>query len=334
MDITASLLNEMFSGFNTLFNKAVTATPVSWNKIAMDVKSIGSDETYGWLSGVPQMCEWLGERHIKGVMAARYTLENRKFETTLRVRREDIEDDRLGVYSPQISMMAHASASHPDELVFEVLLRGFDMECHDGQPFFDADHPVVAADGIEASASNMQDGSGAPWFLLDVSRQAKPLVFQTRSPYQMQSLNKDSDNNVFMHDEYLYGIRARVNAGYGLWQFAFGSKAPLTAANYEAARAAMQGMRYDGGRIMGVVPNLLVVPPVHEGAARELLNADELPGGGSNIWRGSADLLVTPYLQESWTWPTISRLPPSRCPKWNPARPKAGSSVCPQASSI
>lgn len=60
----------------------------------------------------------------------------------------------------------------------------------------------------------------------------------------------------------------------------------------------MQGMRYDGGRIMGVVPNLLVVPPAHEGAARELLNADELPGGGSNIWRGSADLLVTPYLQE------------------------------------
>lgn len=231
-------------------------------------------------------------------MTARYTLENRRFETTLRVPREDIEDDRLGVYSPQISMMAHAAASHPDELVFEVLRRGFEAECHDGQPFFDADHPVVQADGSEASASNMQDGSDGPWFLLDVSRQVKPLVFQTRIPYQMQSLNKDSDNNVFMHDEYLYGIRARVNAGYGLWQFAFGSKAPLTAENYEAARAAMQGMRYDGGRIMGVVPNLLVVPPAHEGAARELLNADELPGGGSNIWRGSADLLVTPYLQE------------------------------------
>ncbi|WP_299910044.1 Mu-like prophage major head subunit gpT family protein [uncultured Paracoccus sp.] len=89
-----------------------------------------------------------------------------------------------------------------------------------------------------------------------------------------------------------------MNAAYGLWQFAFGSKQPLTAENYEAARVAMQAMRYDGGRIMGVVPNMLVVPPAHEAAARELLTADELTGGGTNVWRGSADLLVTPYLQK------------------------------------
>lgn len=154
MDITASLLNEMFSGFNTLFNKAVAATPVYWNKVAMDVKSTGADETYGWLSGVPQMREWLGERHVKGVMTARYTLDNRKFETTIRVRREDIEDDRLGVYTPQISMMAHSAAVHPDELVFEVLRRGFDADCYDGQPFFDADHPVLLNGTDAVSVSN------------------------------------------------------------------------------------------------------------------------------------------------------------------------------------
>ncbi|WP_112309187.1 Mu-like prophage major head subunit gpT family protein [Pseudogemmobacter bohemicus] len=73
-----------------------------------------------------------GRAAIKGVMTARYTLENRKFESTIRVRREDIEDDRLGVYSPQISMMAHAAASHPDELVFEVLKKGFTAESYDG----------------------------------------------------------------------------------------------------------------------------------------------------------------------------------------------------------
>jgi phage major head subunit gpT-like protein len=60
----------------------------------------------------------------------------------------------------------------------------------------------------------------------------------------------------------------------------------------------MQAMRYEGGRIMGVTPNLLVVPPALEGAARELLTADELAGGGTNVWRGSAELLVSPYLQD------------------------------------
>jgi Mu-like prophage major head subunit gpT len=264
----------------------------------MDVKSTGSNETYGWLSGMPQMREWLGERHIKGVATARYTLENRKFESTIRVRREDIEDDRLGVYSPQISMMAHAAASHPDELVFEVLKKGFTAESYDGQPFFDADHPVILEGETETSVSNFGGGTGTPWFLLDVSRPVKPLVFQTRIPYQMQRVDKDSDSGVFFHDEYTYGIRARVNAGFGLWQLAYGSKQTLNTANYATARIAMQGMRYEGGRIMGVTPNLLVVPPALERDARELLTAEELPGGGTNVWRGSAELLVSPYLQD------------------------------------
>lgn len=298
MDITATLLNEMFSGFNTAFNDAVKATPTYWNKVAMDVKSTGSDETYGWLSGMPQMREWLGERHIKGVATARYTLENRKFESTIRVRREDIEDDRLGVYSPQINMMAHAAASHPDELVFEVLKRGFTANCYDGQPFFDTDHPVILSGDTETSVSNFGGGTGTPWFLLDVSRPVKPLVFQTRIPYQMQRVDKDSDSRVFFSDDFLYGIRARVNAGFGLWQFAYGSKQALTPETYADARIAMQGMRYEGGRIMGVMPNLLVVPPALEASARELLTAEELPGGGTNVWRGSAELLVSPYLQD------------------------------------
>ncbi len=155
----------------------------------MDVKSTGSNETCGWLSGMPQMRKSLGKRHIKGVMTARYTLENRSFESTIRVRREDIEDDRLGVYSPQISMMAHAAASHPDELVFEVLKKGFTAESYDGQPFYDADHPVIPEGETETSVSNFGDGTRTPRFLLDVSRAVKPLVFQTRIPYQMQRIS-------------------------------------------------------------------------------------------------------------------------------------------------
>lgn len=159
MDVTASMLNEMFSGFNTFFNTAGQGAPVYWNKIAMDVKSTGFDETYGGISGVPLRREWLGPRHVKGVRSARYTIENRKFETTLRVRREDIEDDRPGVYAPQISMRAHAAASHPDELAFDLLRNGFGSECYDGPYFFDTDHPVVCASGTKTSVPTF---GGAP----------------------------------------------------------------------------------------------------------------------------------------------------------------------------
>jgi phage major head subunit gpT-like protein len=35
-----------------------------------------------------------------------------------------------------------------------------------------------------------------------------------------QLTNPSASDRVFLKDEYLYGVRARYNAGYGLWQFA------------------------------------------------------------------------------------------------------------------
>ena len=34
---------------------------------------------------------------------------------------------------------------------------------------------------------------------------------------------KPGDDNVFFKKEFIYGVDARCNAGYGLWQLAFGS---------------------------------------------------------------------------------------------------------------
>lgn len=57
-------------------------------------------------------------------------------------------------------------------------------------------------------------------------------------------MRKDNppDENVFYKREYIYGSDGRCNVGFGLWQLAYASKQPLTAENYEAARAAMMGM--------------------------------------------------------------------------------------------
>lgn len=66
--------------------------------------------------------------------------------------------------------------------------------------------------------------------------------------------------------------------------------------SYAAARVAMPRMRYDGGRIMGVTPNVLVVSP-STSVARGILTAEAIDGT-SNVWRGSAELIVSPCLQE------------------------------------
>lgn len=85
-----------------------------------------------------------------------------------------------------------------------------------------------------------------------------------------------------------------MNAGFGLWQRAFGSKDTLDADNYAAARAAMMSFTADGGRKLGTMPTVMVVPPSLESAARKILNSEYGTGGVTNEWKGTAKLIVTP----------------------------------------
>ena len=132
--------------------------------------------------------------------------------------------------------------------------------------------------------------------LRPATRAVRSIIWQEREKYEFQSVTRPDDERVFMTDTYLYGARARVNAGFALWQLAFGSKAPLTAANYAAARAGMAGIKGDKGRILGIRPTVLVVPPALEEAALKLLNTETNDGGGSNPWKGTAEVVVSPWL--------------------------------------
>lgn len=296
MIINEQTLSLTFKGFQTIYGEHLLQGETHWDKIAMTIPSTGRSETYAWLGGFPQLREWIGPRHVNSLSAHGFTIENRKFESTIALKRDDLADDRLGVFRPIIAEMGVQARNHPEHLIFELLAKGFETECFDGQPFFDADHPVKDADGTVQSVSNIQAGSSTPWFLLDTSRALRPIIWQEREGYEFQSMDRPENPHVFKNDEYLYGVRARVNAGFGLWQLAFGSKAALNRTNYAAARAAMMGYRADGGRILGVKPTLLVVPPALKDAALQLLNAENDAAGASNVWRNTAELVVTPFL--------------------------------------
>lgn len=297
MIINAGAIRALSQGFTTVFNKAFSVTESHLDRLAMLVPSTSSEENYGWIGQFPVVREWIGDRHIMNVEAFTYAIKNRTFESTVSVKRDDIEDDKAGVYSPLIQQLAEVSKLHPDELLFALLAGGFAAKCYDEQYFFDTDHPVGdSANGGVQSVSNMQAGAGPAWFLLDTSRAVRPLIFQKRREYKLTALTKDEDENVFMRKEFVYGVDARVNAGYGLWQFAFGSKADLTAENYAAARAAMRSFKTDNGRPLHVSPNLLIVPPAHEDAARNLLLAEQDAAGASNVYANTAELIVSSWL--------------------------------------
>ncbi len=303
MIVNESSLRSLFTGFKTAFSQAFDGTPNTYQTIAMEAPSGTSEENYGWLGQFSRMRQWVGDRVIRNLMVHTYVIKNLDFEDTIAVPRNSIADDRIGVFKPLISEMGRNAKQHPDQMVYSLLASGFNRACYDGQYFFDSDHIGYDSEGKEISVSNVQAGSGAPWFLVDSSRAIKPIIWQTREPYRFTSVTDPSDSHVFLKNEYMYGVHARVNAGFGLWQLIFGSKAELNVENYGLARAAMAALNGENGRPLGIRPTHLVVGSSLEGTARKLVvnqtrvdNVSGAPVSVANEWAGTADLIITPYL--------------------------------------
>lgn len=296
MIINSENLNGLYTGFNGSFKKGFGGAETAYAKVAMTVPSTGKATDYGWLGQFPKLREWIGPRHVKNLSLSSFTIKNRSFEQTIGVPRDDIADDQYGIFGPMFEEMGRAAAELPDELVFGLLRNGWAQNCYDGQFFFDTDHPVLSG-GNMTTVANTDGGAGTPWFLLDTSRALKPVIYQERATFgTLVKKDQPGDDNVFFDKEFIYGSDGRANAGFGLWQLAWGSMQTLDAAHYETARNALQNMVGDEGRLLGIRPTLLVVPPSLEGAARALLTSELAAGGETNKWKGTAELLVTPWV--------------------------------------
>lgn len=297
MLINNSNLSTLNTAFKAAFQNAFDQAATDWDKVATRVPSTTSKEEYGWLGNLPGMREWIGDRHVHGIAQHGYTIANKTFELTVAVPREAIEDDQYGVYGPLFQELGRAARAHPDQLVIgQALLNGHTALCYDGQNFFDTDHPVLAADGSTVSVSNYAGGSGSPWFVLDTSRAIKPLILQMRREPQFVAKTSITDDRVFERKEFVWGVDGRWNVGYGFWQMAYGSRQALDETNLAAAIAAIGAVKGDYGRPLGLRPNLLVVPPQLEVAARKLIVATTGPNGADNVLAGRLQLLVSPWL--------------------------------------
>ncbi|MBA4784132.1 MAG: Mu-like prophage major head subunit gpT family protein [Rhizobiales bacterium] len=297
MIINRTNLDNFFVGLSTAFNGALGQADTKWQRVATFVPSTTRENTYAWLGKVSSLREWLGDRVLDSVAADGYTIRNRKFEKTLQVPKDDIEDDQLGIYTPLSSELGMAAARLPEELVFGLLAAGFTTPCYDGQNFFDADHPVVQADGSTVSVSNVQAGAGAPWFLIDDSRVMKPIIYQERSPARLVAkMDPMTSDTVFMRDEFVYGADMRCNVGFAFWQFAFGSKAPLNKANFDAAFDAMTSQKGERGVPIGVRPRILVIPPQLRTQADEIVRVARLQSGADNPNFNLVEVVIADYL--------------------------------------
>ncbi|HFX6349750.1 TPA: Mu-like prophage major head subunit gpT family protein [Acinetobacter baumannii] len=142
MNVNGANLNAIFLNLSKVFNQTFNEVEVEYPAIAMVVPSNGAYVDYRWLANFPQMKEWIGKKHITKLAEYDYVIRNKDYAATIEVRRNDIEDDQMGIYKPQAESAAWSAKQHPDELVFEAVNKAFTAKCYDGQPMISGSHKV------------------------------------------------------------------------------------------------------------------------------------------------------------------------------------------------
>lgn len=143
--VNKSTLDSVFTGLKTIFNNALKAQPGNWAKTAMEVPSTGEGEDYAWLSRFPKMRKWIGDKFVKALEVGKYYAKNEDWETTIGVKRNHIEDDKLGIYNVQAQGAGESAGELNDIIVDDLKNNAFVKTGIDGQYFYDSDHEVGGA---------------------------------------------------------------------------------------------------------------------------------------------------------------------------------------------
>lgn len=135
-------LSSLFVAFDARYQAAFQAQETWAEKIATIIPSSNRSSTYFWADSNMSLREWVGERVVRNLALRGHTIENKDWELTLEINRNDIEDGNLGLKGIQASTMGAAARKWMDRVLATALLAGETTLCWDGQYFFDTDHPV------------------------------------------------------------------------------------------------------------------------------------------------------------------------------------------------
>ncbi len=132
-------LNRMFIvGFNEAFEAAVDLS----DQIATRIPVTGSSASLKGLKAFAKQREWVGPRQHKSLTALALTVEPRKYEDTVDVGRDDIEDDTENQFMPAIQGMADGGKALNPDLVAQVLQGTHSQLGYDGLVLGSATHAM------------------------------------------------------------------------------------------------------------------------------------------------------------------------------------------------
>ena len=253
MDITFPALASITDAVNIAYRDGLQGgAPSVYDQFCYDATSVGSEEVYPFMAGLPGLREWVGERVVHSLSMTTFSIYNRTWENTIAVKRENIEDDKFHTLIQPARLLGGNVKAFPDIQIASLLKNGHTTPTYDGQNFFDLAHPNYTSTGAATTVANYQAGASTSWYLMDISTAIRAFIWQTRRPFKIIPRFSLTDPVVFDNNEFVWGVDGRANAGYGLWHFAYRSDNTLNQANIIAARTAMATLRRQDGTPMGL----------------------------------------------------------------------------------
>jgi phage major head subunit gpT-like protein len=130
--------------------------------IVLDVPMTTKTVDLSWVAALGKMREWLGERQVRDVVAKDFTMTAKHYEHTIGMNQDDIDDDTLAQYAPQIRLIAAGALKELDAAASYVL--DANSTCYDGQPLIDNSHPAfgpyAAFDNLNGTTALTADATG------------------------------------------------------------------------------------------------------------------------------------------------------------------------------
>jgi len=104
--------------------------------IGTPLPSTGVGNDYRWFGSLPEFEEWVGDRNLSDLSEYNYTILNKDFQAAVRIDKNDLNDDSLGMIMTRIRDLPTGVERKWGKLMHELLINGTTNKAFDGVAFF------------------------------------------------------------------------------------------------------------------------------------------------------------------------------------------------------
>jgi len=138
MDINNKSLQALEESIQAKWTKAFNAPPQNQlNVLATRYTSTTASNNYAFLEALGSWSEWHGARQFKDIASDDYKVINRTFESSIKMPKEQLEDDQAGMYMDIVPSMSAGWFKKQQALIMAVLTSN--PLAYDGKALFATD---------------------------------------------------------------------------------------------------------------------------------------------------------------------------------------------------